>query len=128
MISLKSEKLEKALLARDVGSTGSPGLIAKTLLTRYFYLINTQMRDLPFSSDEFHCIYDAVNGWATQIEEPLHLHQMLWLHMDDAIRDDSLDEKWNINGKALIEKLRALNPLETFAVVEMAEMYWSNCH
>lgn len=66
-------------------------------------------------------IVDALNG---SILEPTLAEQLLWAEIEDAIHLDRLDQKWTVNGDALIGRLKALDNAGAREVVEKAEQFW----
>lgn len=46
----------------------------------------------------------------------------------DAIGLDHMDEKWQIVGPALLEKLRAFDRLANLALLDWCQVMWDNCH
>lgn len=89
-------------------------------LERLYSLYDRALRRVDLTIDEACLIVDALNGT---------LHDVLsgtrfWFGVQDAIELDGLDEKWNVDGKALIEKLSALDDLTAMAIVDAAERFW----
>ncbi|MFA7050397.1 MAG: hypothetical protein WC164_04805 [Patescibacteria group bacterium] len=46
----------------------------------------------------------------------------------DAIGLDHLDEKWEIDGQALLEKLAKFDRLANLALLDWCQVMWDNCH
>jgi len=90
-------------------------------LERYFSLIDKTRRGLRdrFSSNELGLIVDARNGtlWDSRSAQMLHVE------IDDALAD-GLGEKWQVDGRALVEKLEALDLVQKLALVDAIERWW----
>jgi len=58
---------------------------------------------------------------------------MLWLHgglqhqVSDGIALDRLDQKWEIDGPAMLKKIEAMTELETVALLEWCRWMWRHC-
>lgn len=116
-VSFRDRAVETELETRADGRL-SPGRVAARDLARYYYLLH---RAVPsFSEPEASLIVDAMNGLMT---EP-HTAGLLWANIADAVRDDSLDEKWDVDAPALVARLRALTPFEQLAVADASERFW----
>lgn len=116
-ITFRASDLAGQLDARTDGRL-SAGLVAKRDLERYY---ETLRRSLPtFGSQEALAILDTCNG---TLWEP-HTVRLIWANVEDAIRLEALDQKWNIDGAALVARLRSLSYAEALAVVDAAERYW----
>lgn len=48
----------------------------------------------------------------------------LWAEIADAVSLDRLDEKWEIDGAALVEKIRASGILGQTALIDASERWW----
>lgn len=90
---------------------------ARRDLDRYY---NTLVRSLPkFSVEEASLLLDALNGC---ISEP-HSVQLLWANIADAVQE-GYDKKWEVDGPALVERLRKLSYAECMAVTDAVERFW----
>jgi len=47
------------------------------------------------------------------------------MQVEDAITENQADLKWKVDATALITKLRSLSFIETFALIEDIEKFWS---
>ena len=105
-----------------VGPRGelSPG--ARQLLERYFALIERELREVALSEAEAALVADALNG--TLIEP--HTATLMWAEVAEAIRLDALDRKWDVDGEALVAKLRGMCPGKLFAIAHAVEAFWRN--
>jgi hypothetical protein len=96
------------------------GQTARRDLERYYYMIRSQTPK--FSEPEARLLLDALSGIIT---EP-HTARLLWAVVDDAIRLGRLDEKWRVDGRALVQRLRYdLCPFEALAVTDAVERVWN---
>jgi len=95
-------------------------------LGRLYVLYRRALRQAPLSSlsiDEICLVVDVLNG---SIHDANTAH-MLWAGVEDGIRLDGLAEKWDVDGPALVEKLRALNDIQSMALIDVAERFWEKC-
>lgn len=94
------------------------GSVAQRDLERYYHLLR---QSLPaFSEAEASLLVDACNGW---LIEP-HTARLLWAEVADAISLDGLDRKWDVDGPALVARLRNLTPSEALAACDAIERFW----
>jgi len=73
-------------------------------------------------------LLDVQNGtlWdAYQL--PLWLHGGLMHQVSDGLVLDNLDEKWEIDGPALLTKIGAMTELETIALLDWCRWMWRHC-
>jgi len=115
-IQFRPGKLREQFAAR-AGSL-SIDLVAKRDLERYYALIGQQPQ---FSPGEACLLADAMNGVH---EEPWSIN-VFWAGVQDAIDLEHLDEKWKVDGKELVARLRALSAGEKYAVVDAVERAWA---
>ncbi|HHW15086.1 MAG TPA: hypothetical protein GXX28_09160 [Firmicutes bacterium] len=91
-------------------------------LARLYELYRHELAELAFTAGEAGLIVDVLNGTLiTDASQARHL----WAEVEDGIRLDHLDEKWSVDGPALIEKLRALRLGQCLAVIDAAERFWA---
>lgn len=97
------------------------GGIARRDLERYYALLRAELGTVDLSEGEASLVCDANNGvfW-----ESMTAH-LLWAGVSDAIRLEELDTKWGVDGPALVEKLRALTPAQTLAIIDAGERFWT---
>jgi hypothetical protein len=93
-------------------------------LERYYGALRLELARLPFSEQELLLLLDAVNGWASPAEPVEIIVQGLRWQVQDAIEQEGLDQKWGVNGAALVERLRQLTPTQTLALVDALERVW----
>ncbi len=108
-----------ALKAR--GREGEPlGGIARNQIERYFYALQKSLEEVSFTEAEAMLVVDACNGtwWDPRTID------VLWAGVADACEIDHLDEKWHVDGPALVERLRRLTYAQCLAVVDAIERFW----
>lgn len=91
-------------------------------LERLYTLYRRALRHVDLSINEACLIVDALNS-TLMTADTAHL---LWASVLDAIEHENLAEKWNVVGSALIEKLRPLNEIQSMAIIDAAERFWTN--
>lgn len=89
-------------------------------LERLYALYHRAIREVPIVEAEAYLICDSLNGSLLDANTA----QALWAGIADSIRLDGLDVKWQVDGPALVEKLRGLNALQAMALVDAAERFW----
>lgn len=89
-------------------------------LERLYALYRRALRQIDLTVDEACLIVDALNGSLTTADDA----SLLWARVEDAIHYEKLDEKWNVDGRALVDKLRGLNEIQALAVADAAERFW----
>lgn len=122
-VQFRSIEVEPQLAARvrDV-TVGSPGRVAARDLERYYAAIAAELRRLDLSRNEAMLIIDSLNGVLHHTPEAEQT--MLWAGISDSIELDGLDGKWEVDGAALVAKLRALSLVGALAVIDASERYW----
>jgi len=94
-------------------------------LARYQHLLAEGRKTLreKFVPKELSALLDVLNGhW---FREPW---TVTWIpaEVEDAIRLNALDEKWQLSGPALLHTLRGLTLLESMALADAVERWWSS--
>lgn len=117
-ITIDSELLPE-LDARGEERSG----VIRTDLGRYYRLLadaRTRLRDL-LTSAELSAVIDVQNGhWYADI---LYADE-IWANVEDGCRLEGLAEKWQIDGPALVEKLKRLPLLEVHALADATVRFW----
>jgi hypothetical protein len=105
-----------------VGNTPSARIAA--IVDRYGFVMRVARPTL--LRNEWLAIFDVCNGWASWAETGETLMLGLSANVEDAIEMEGLAEKWQLpdKGRQLVQRLRALTPVEQIAVVECAERFW----
>ena len=75
-----------------------------------------------FKANEVALILDVLNG--PRLDDPYHV---AWItaEIEDGIRLNRLDEKWQVNGAALLDILAGLSYVEKCALADAAERWWT---
>ena len=107
---------EKELSARGENRSH---VIARDL-DRFYTLYRRAIREVSLAEKEACLLVDALNGVILDASTAQHL----WAEIEDAIKLDGLAEKWDVDGPALVGKLRGLNALQAMALVDGAEKVW----
>lgn len=112
-------ELQAELDLRDDNFSGA----VDVCLSRYFGLLARGRRELAalLTTAEVALILDTLNGtWASDE----HSAAFIPAEVSDAIRLNRLDEKWNVDGPALLEKMSAMNHWLLTALIDAAERWW----
>lgn len=110
------------IAARAGQPPNTSGAISQTI-ERYAVILTRQRAELrkALSADEQALILDAVNGslfYSYSID-------MLWAEIADACELDHLDQKWNVDGAALVAKVRGAGIAGQAAIIDGAERWWN---
>ena len=105
----------------ELDKRGQRSPIINRDLDRLYSLYARALRRVNLSVNEACLITDVCNG--TLYDVPTV--SMLWGSVQDGIEMDRLDEKWEVDCKALVEKLAALDEFTCMAIVDAAERYWN---
>lgn len=101
----------------DFASSG-----VEEILNRYKELIAIEKRNLGLTKNEAMLIVDSLNA---TIKDMMVIHGLEY-NIEDGIHYEGLDEKWEVDGKALVEKLKSMNNLQRLAILDGVEYYWQN--
>lgn len=121
MISFRAGPIAPALAARVAGR--NPGDAARSDLQRYYDLLGVALASVTLEQSEAALIVDALNG--TIIDQ--FAIQLLDASIEDSYHD-GLAEKWNVDGTALLAKVRGWNLLQRAAVCDAVERFWANSY
>lgn len=91
-------------------------------LERLYSLYDRALRRLELTVDEACLIVDSLNGTIHDVWSAARF----WIGVQDSIELDGLDEKWKVDGKALIAKLSELDETSCMAIVDAVERFWQN--
>jgi hypothetical protein len=117
-ISFRDQALASQLAERS--GERSLGLTAARDLERYYSLLRDTLPTIPLAANEAILVCDATNGI---IIDP-HTYKLIWAQVHDAIHIDRLDEKWDVDGQALVSKLRGLTAAQCLALADAVERFW----
>lgn len=90
-------------------------------LERLYTLYKHALQEVDLSTDEACLICDVLNGTWTDVTSARYLAA----EVADGIKLNALDQKWEVDGKALVGKLDALDRLHALALVDAAERFWA---
>lgn len=116
-----SAETARALEARAAAWGGSIHAAAGEILERYLYLVASELRDLAgqFSLAEASLLADVINGWRI---EP-HTVGLLWAEVADA--PEETYSRWQVDGPALVARLRNLTYGQSLALTDALQRWWS---
>ena len=115
----RAGELEKDILER-AGTAEAASAVVRQCVERYLALLRHELATVQLSEREALLIADATNGTIFTPDTA----RLLWAQVADAIRLNKLDEKWLVNGDALVEKLQGFCPGQALAVVDALERAW----
>lgn len=109
---------------RNLDEGGNRSWTVSRQLERYFDMIDWNKRELRniLSDAEISLILDTFNGIAFADTVSI---RYAWHEVADAIEMDRLDEKWKVDGKALVEKMKAMSFGHLIALVDSVEIWWN---
>lgn len=90
-------------------------------LTRLYTLYRRALAEVPLSVEEACLLVDALNGALLDATTA----RLLWAEIEDACRLDHLDQKWQVDGQALVQKLKNLTDIQALALIDAAERFWN---
>lgn len=108
-------------IAERIEPGKSAGLIGQRDLTRYYEALDIHRSQ--FSLAEAMLLADALNGC---LFSDLVSIQLVWASIDDAIKEDQLDQKWGVDGPAVVQQLRDMTYIQKLAVVDAIERAWNS--
>ena len=120
--TLLAELVERRT-ATDLLQQEGIGWVARRDLHRYYGLLRVALPQ--FAEPEGLLIIEALAGQGSSE----HGARMLWAHIEEAIENDGLDEKYGVDREALVRRLRRdFNRIELMAIVDAAERAWGHMH
>lgn len=116
------EALERVFAGRldEEGIGANTSTIINYVADRYLEMVRRSMPAL--SQNEWMLIFDSLNG--VMLSDSAQSIAGLWGGIDDSIQLDGLDKKWDVDGPALVERLRSLSYPAQVAIADTAERYW----
>lgn len=109
----------KEVSSRVRGSRDRSATIARDL-NRLYDLYKLALLGVQLTTAEACLVCDALNGTWMDVGSA----DTLWAEVADGIRLNGLDQKWGVDGEALIAKLKGLDRLTCLALVDAAERFW----
>lgn len=104
------------------GAANRSGVINRDL-ERYYEILKYGRQSLRdrLSDSEISAILDNLNGcW---LSEPVSI-RLIYANVQDGL-EDGLAEKWQIDGPALVQKLKNLSFAESCALADASERWWN---
>ena len=89
-------------------------------LERLYTLYRLALREVKLTLPECWFLVDMLNGSLMDANTA----GLLWASAEDACALDGLDKKWQVDGKAFVEKLKKLSDTQALALVDAAERFW----
>lgn len=90
-------------------------------LERLYAMYRRSIREVQLTEKETCLIVDALNDRLFNGDSAVMLHA----NIENACRLDGLGEKWEVDGPALVEKLRSLSTFHCLALIDAAECWWN---
>jgi hypothetical protein len=122
------QELIQQLIARRPLDTQQHSTIISRDLDRYYFLLDRariRLREL-FDTAETGAICEACRQYQPQqgAWEPWNI-PLLHTQVLEAIELHDLDQRWTVDGRELVTKLRSLDHLALFALVDAVERFWT---
>lgn len=89
-------------------------------LERLYAMYERTIQETPLTLAEGCLLVDCLNGSLMDARTA----GLLWANIEDGIKYDGLDEKWELDGKAFVDKLRGLTTFQCMALIDAAERFW----
>ena len=89
-------------------------------MERLYTLYRRTLREVSLSLPECWFIVDMLNGSLMDANTA----GLLWASAEDACSMDGLDKKWQVDGKAFVQKLKNLSSIQALALIDAAERFW----
>lgn len=119
-VSFRPGSLRKDLESRARRDQISISLVARRDLERYYALMKNAIPK--FSLPEALLIVDSSNSvYFGNIPATCNF---IWMKVADSIKIDGLDEKWDVDGESLVNRLSKLSLAENLAIADAAERWW----
>jgi len=96
--------------------------ITELHLRRYRNLLARGLAAIDLTRNEACLICDALNGTAIFEQE----YMFIGAEVQDSIRLNHTDEKWSVDGPAIVRKLTAASPVTLCAIADAAERFWEH--
>jgi hypothetical protein len=93
--------------------------VARRDLGRYYDLLSAALERVSLTDPEALLICDTLRG--TWLDTPTI--SLLWTEVEDACRLEGLDQKWAVDGAALVDRLRGMGLAELHSIADAAERF-----
>lgn len=99
--------------------------ILQTNSARYHKLLAHGRRQLKanFEEKELSLILDCLNGSFLQDQAEIWLN-CLHFEIEDAVAYDGLDEKWEVDGARLVQKIETAEKSTIMALIDFTDFFW----
>lgn len=81
-----------------------------------------------FTVEEASLLCDALNGTWMHDWQAEQAREYFVAEIEDAVRLNGLDIKWEVNAAELVGKLRTMTPEEATALVSKVQDFWAKDH
>ncbi|QOX80919.1 hypothetical protein FY034_18125 (plasmid) [Trichlorobacter lovleyi] len=97
--------------------------IISSALIRYYSVLERECPQL--KKNEWLAICDVANALPKHTDSRQHdPARFLWASIEGAAEVDGLSEKWEIDGKELAYKIKAMSYVQQCAIIEVASLFW----
>jgi len=108
-------------LEKEIGARGdNRSFVIHRDMERLYALYGRSLREVGLSLPEAWFLADMLNGSLMDATSA----SLLWASAEDACALDGLDGKWELDGKAFVEKLKGLSSIQAMALIDAAERFW----
>lgn len=123
-VTLYDNVLAQVDTRANYGEVGQRSAIINRDLERYYESLKDTRRQLAqkLSEKEIGLVLDNLNG--TLMSESYGV-RLIYANVEDAITYESIDLKWEVDGDALVAKLKAFTFIENAALADAAERWWN---
>ena len=91
-------------------------------LRRYRDLLARALAGITLTRGEAALICDVLNGTALLAQD----YMFIPAEIEESIRLNHTDEKWDVDGSALVSQLRSASPTTLCAIADAAERFWEH--
>ena len=107
-------------LLSEILSRGAQSTVISRDLERLYTLYARSLKQVDLALAEASLIVDSLNSSLYDANSA----RMLWGGIEDSVMLEGLAEKWDVDGPALVEKLRGLNEIQSLAIIDASERFW----
>lgn len=119
LISFRGTELKAKLLASGPVAAEGP-----KALSRYFNLLSYAAQSISLSQEEALLLCDLLNG--TMFGNFEISPRSLRAELEDGYLYSKLDEKWEVDGSAFLEKISGYNETQCAAIIRATEIFWES--
>lgn len=116
-----SEPVE-SVIDRLASKSSASAAIARAC-DRYLFLVKACRPALAY--EEWMAVIDCLNGYASQENVNQYVYALTF-NLSDSFNLDAINEKWKIDGQALLDKVQNMTSCEKLSIVDVADQFWSN--